>query len=89
MANNSTIRAIVAELGELLECYRYLSSYQKKSAADLGKLLIYNRMYEILHQGEVYEILLHSIQNPFEDYIYHIEADTQEFINILLKYREN
>lgn len=83
MANN-TIKAAVAELQALLECYQYLSSYQNQSASDLGKLSIYNRMYEILHQDEVQEILLHSINYPFEDYIYHIEADTQEFIKVLL-----
>ena len=88
MAKES-IQAAVAELQALLECYRYLSTIQNQSVASCGQRAIYSTMYEILHHDDIYGILLQSIQFPFEDYIHHVESDTDEFISVLRAYLEN
>ncbi len=83
------IKAVVIELQDLLECYRHLSLLNNQSAAKAGKSALYNRMNELLHLEEVETILLQAINYPFEDYIYHVEDDTQEFIDVLIRYMDN
>ena len=80
---------IYTDLHALFNCYMVLceSSLEKENSA-IGKIVLYEKMIEMLRQVEVFDIL--SKDNPYvlEDYIHHVKEDTPNFLNLIKQHIE-